>query len=499
MEEEQKAEATFRQAIGTMERARLDYSVAERAAVFRTSGIREFYWGMIRVAARRAHRSNSEDDFIAALQASDSLRARQLGDLLAPGENLTAEAISEFRKGLSPDEAVLIYTAMDQHLVLPAFTADRRLAHISDHDGKAFSNDIVALARDLARSETAISALEPRLVRLGTKLLAPARALISDKKKLLVLSDSALNAIPFDVLSLDDEPYRPLLADYAVRGAPSLKLLLHRRQLKPSAKGLFAVGDPVYARSPVMPDATPGAEHSSTRSSRYLDYFNPLPETQAEVKAVASTFKGEPIELVVGSKAKESLLKRANLRRYRHLHFATHGVLGGEVPGLAEPAIVLGQERGEDGFLTASEVEALRLDADLTVLSACSTGSGQHFEGEGVMSMSRAFTMAGSRSMIVSLWPVPSKETASLMVSFYRKLRGRIPAADALRLAKLEFLVQAKENTAAVGVAEGTSHVSQRGLPIPLGTPPDAGSARDESAAGRTHPFYWAAFVLFGG
>lgn len=115
------------------------------------------------------------------------------------------------------------------------------------------------------------------------------------------------------------------------------------------------------------------------------------------------------------------------------------------------------------------------------------------------MSLSRAFTMAGSRSMIVSLWPVPSKETASLMVSFYRKLRGRIPAADALRLAKLEFLVQAKENTAAVGVAEGTSHVSQRGLPIPLGTPPDAGSARDESAAGRTHPFYWAAFVLFGG
>ena len=77
--------------------------------------------------------------------------------------------------------------------------------------------------------------------------------------------------------------------------------------------------------------------------------------------------------------------------------------------GLAEPALVLAPGPDGDALLRSSEAEKLDLHAvELTVLSACSTGSGQVYAGEGVMGLSRAFLAAGSRAVIVSMWPVVS-------------------------------------------------------------------------------------------
>ena len=125
---------------------------------------------------------------------------------------------------------------------------------------------------------------------------------------------------------------------------------------------------------------------------------------------------------------------------------------------------MLGSESAEDGFLTSSEVSLFKLDAELTVLSACNTGRGEVITGEGVMGMSRAFLAAGSRSVVVSLWPVASKQTELLMVDFYRKLRGGLPAAEALRAAKLEMVARARK-----------------------------------AGAPESHPFFWAPFILLGG
>ena len=148
----------------------------------------------------------------------------------------------------------------------------------------------------------------------------------------------------------------------------------------------------------------------------------------------------------------------------RFLHLATHGILGGEVPGVGEPALVLTAEAGDDGLLTASEIAALRLGAQLAVLSACNTGSGEYVTGEGVMGLSRAFLIAGSRSVVVSLWPVASQATERLMVAFYTNLRAGQDPHEALRAAKLRFRDQARR----------------------------AGSIEH-------HPMFWAPFVVFGG
>ncbi|MDP2278631.1 MAG: CHAT domain-containing protein, partial [Nitrospirota bacterium] len=88
------------------------------------------------------------------------------------------------------------------------------------------------------------------------------------------------------------------------------------------------------------------------------------------------------------------------------------------------------------GFLTMTEVLDLKLDADMAVLSACVTGKGKMVEGEGVANFARAFQHAGARSVVVSLWEVPSKETVEYMKIFYSYLKAGKSRGEALRLAR---------------------------------------------------------------
>ena len=224
-----------------------------------------------------------------------------------------------------------------------------------------------------------------------------------------------------------------------------------------------AIADPRYTQPTSIADVSLEEVKEATRSSRYLSYFQPLPETRSEAEAIARMFGGQTVHLMLGDQALESKVNGSDLKPFGFLHFATHGILGGEVPGLSEPALVLGNEPGEDGFLTSSEVGKLSLNAELTVLSACNTGSGEFVTGEGVMGMSRAFLVAGSRSVVVSLWPVASEETVRLMTGFYRQLKAGKNADEALRETKLKMIEAARKS----GSKEG-------------------------------HPFYWAPFIILG-
>jgi CHAT domain-containing protein len=73
-------------------------------------------------------------------------------------------------------------------------------------------------------------------------------------------------------------------------------------------------------------------------------------------------------------------VKRTALADYRVVYFATHGLVAGEIKGLAEPSLVLTLPKRpsdtDDGLLTASEVAQLKLNAHWVVLSACNTTAG---------------------------------------------------------------------------------------------------------------------------
>jgi CHAT domain-containing protein len=169
------------------------------------------------------------------------------------------------------------------------------------------------------------------------------------------------------------------------------------------------------------------------------------------------------------------------LEEYRYLHFATHGILGNQIPGIYEPALILADEPenlDQDGFLTLSEVENLKIHSEIKVLSACDTGYGEYFTGEGIMGLSRGFLVAGSNSVIVSLWPVASEATVELMTLFYQNLRSGKSKRDSLRLAQLTMMDK-----------KDLKSYRDRGISV---------TDKTINSSNMEHPFYWAPFVLIG-
>lgn len=172
----------------------------------------------------------------------------------------------------------------------------------------------------------------------------------------------------------------------------------------------------------------------------------PLPETADEACALARTLGADVGDVLLGSAATEASLKRLSkdgeLQRASIVHFATHGLVPGDLPGLSEPAIVLTPPAAladdEDGLLTASEVAGLRLDADWVILSACNTAAGDG-GGEALSGLARAFFYAGARSLMVSHWPVDSDAAVRLTTGAVAAIEEdpSIGRAEALRRAML--------------------------------------------------------------
>ncbi len=184
--------------------------------------------------------------------------------------------------------------------------------------------------------------------------------------------------------------------------------------------------------------------------------WTPLPETADELCEVGRRLGVPESEVLLGSRATEAALKdmseQGRLADYAILHFATHGALAGQVQGLAEPGLVLtppatgtSEERAlerDDGFLTASEVATLKLDADWVILSACNTAGSSGETAEPLSGMARAFFYAGARALLVSHWEVGSDAAVKLTTRAFAELKSnpRIGRADAFRISMRELI-----------------------------------------------------------
>ena len=82
----------------------------------------------------------------------------------------------------------------------------------------------------------------------------------------------------------------------------------------------------------------------------------------------------------------------------------------------------------------------MSINSPMVVLSACNTGNGKLYNGEGLMSLARSFILAGVPSVIETLWPVEDVAGSKIMGDFYKYLSYGVPKKAALRLAKLEYI-----------------------------------------------------------
>ncbi len=181
-----------------------------------------------------------------------------------------------------------------------------------------------------------------------------------------------------------------------------------------------------------------------------------LEGTSREISVIDDLFKGSFYE---GTHATEQQFKKL-AENYGILHLATHAIVDDRHPMNSRLLFTINQDSTEDGDLYAWELYNMRLNAEMAVLSACNTGSGKLQQGEGVKSLGWAFTYAGCRSIVMSLWPAQDRSTADLMTYFYQGLSKGYSKDRALQEAKLNYLKHADEIF--------------------------------------SHPFYWAGFVVQG-
>ena len=306
-------------------------------------------------------------------------------------------------------------------------------------------------------------------------LLADAFVDIQETDHVVIIPDGILGLLPFEALidkegkGVNDSSY---IGDrYSIGYYQSATIMALQRTLKQQSatKALFALGNPVFSaddtryttfRSGQKSNAVIankggtafralathkdwGATSRSGDSGKDLVYPS-LPETEGEVRSIAKLFdvKVGPPDILLNLDASAKKLEEVTLKNYRYVHFATHADLPGNVQGVNEPFILLGQvdnAKEEDGFLTMSKVLGLSLNADMVVLSACLTGRGKVMEGEGVANFARAFQHAGARSVLVSLWEVSSDETVEYMEKFYGYLKAGQTRSAALRMTRNEI------------------------------------------------------------
>jgi CHAT domain-containing protein len=256
----------------------------------------------------------------------------------------------------------------------------------------------------------------------------------AQKDSFIIVRDGQLHLVPFD--GLREASGRYVTETRTVIYSPSATsffLLTEPTQRPRTAhKALLAVGGIPYSRSAMNRS---GLTRGYDRSG-----FVDLPSSADEVRIVEAAFPNRESKVLLGTAATEGAFKASGLAEYRLIHLAVHGFADSTFPDRAALVLLSDPSAGEDGFLQASEIVQLRFDADLVVLSACDTAVGPLQGQEGIANLSRAFLLAGARTVVSTLWQVDDTSSLFLMKRFYAHLLAHKSAGWALTAAKRDML-----------------------------------------------------------
>lgn len=321
----------------------------------------------------------------------------------------------------------------------PPLLEDENIQH------SEFERSINYYRRTLVQSATNDSSSKSFARVLYNLLIKPVKDRLVGKKKLIIMPDGILGFLPFETLVNDQGQY--VAENFSVSYTQSLTVseLLNKRRFAENRKPLLAFGGAVYdeisynteiAKNSAQltylkkrVDSSFEQNHSLRSSYESLDLANwaNLPGTLGEVNEIITIISGA--DVLTGNSVSENKVKALSesgkLADYKVLHFATHGLSVPSIPELS--AIVLSQfkneKNGEDGYLRMGEIAKLKINADFVNLSACETGLGKIYGGEGVVGLTQSFLIAGANGLSVSLWQVADESTAKFMTEFYRLLK----------------------------------------------------------------------------
>ncbi|MBQ4819976.1 tetratricopeptide repeat protein [Aquimarina sp. MMG016] len=360
-------------------------------------------------------------------------------------------SVKEVQKNLNDNQTLLEFFVADS--ITYAFTISKNELNVKELSTPKLEEKIEQLREGVLKKNT--KTYKNVAYQLYQTLIAPVKDQIIGKE-LIIVPDGPLWHLNFDLLlTKDDDSNDPkelsyLLKDYAITYANSATLLFNS----------FKTHKPVEKLQECLAfsftDSTNVVETKTMDLAVLRGTDDDLPGTREEIKAIADIIDGQ---YFYGSEANETNFKK-NASQYNILHLALHGDVDNERPENSKLYFTKSKDTIEDNLLYSHELFALDIPAELTVLSACNTGTGKIATGEGIMSLGNAFQYAGTKSLLLSSWEVNDQIAPTLMKSFYANLKEGMNKAQALQQAKLKHL-----NTATIN---------------------------------RTDPFYWGGFYLVG-
>jgi len=319
--------------------------------------------------------------------------------------------------------------------------------------------------------------------RLYDLVWRPLEPYLAQAERVLIAPDGELNLVPFGALPVSVAEEQYLCERHVIQMVTS-----GRDLLAPSAgeaTGAVLLADPAYETEEASPASEGPGTVRSVLTRGVLDlvrgvHLAPLPDTRDEATSIAEQLRrsGGAPRLLLGAEASEGAVK--SLSAPRELVFSTHGFFLEDAERATPDVLRTGEQGGsvllrdpmhrsglalagaqqtldgrrpgggptptDDGVLTAEEVAGLDLGGSrLVVLSACDTGVGEVRRGEGVMGLRRAFSVAGAQAVVMSLWKVPSRETARLMIDFHERYLACADASLAMAQAQRDALRRQRE------------------------------------------------------
>lgn len=379
---------------------------------------------------------------------------------------------------LQAGEAVLAFYIAEKQTYLWVMNGQTVVFRVLPYKWNDAVADTVALRRGLDLSEGYVKDFDFSTAhKVYRHLLAQDAALWGSAKVLNVIPHGPLAQVPFSVL-LTDQPRKGkpaeqpwLMLKLAVVQQPSSGALIALRRAPVRAGNDFSFigfGDPLFAEGVAAPagkvrslrllatperkdavnalragEKTKVSDDATPVAGRVFSLLSPLPDTAQELSEIAGVVKADSVrDIFIGKRASEGNLKKADLKRYRIVAFATHGLTPGELPELDQPALAMANptlsgDSENDGLLTLEEVLALKLDADWVVLSACNTAGADGVSGEAISGLGRGFFFAGTRSLLVSNWAVETVSARLLTTGLFRQQAAapQMGRAEALQAA----------------------------------------------------------------
>lgn len=377
---------------------------------------------------------------------------------------------------LKADEALVTYLANEKELLIWVIRPGLAQMLRVDTTKATLSKQIARLRRrvDISRGVLPyFSTAEAQA--LYEVVFAPVAQYLDGAKHVMVVADGPLQSLPFGLLvtspgaKKSKAPVPWLIRQFAISNLPSVPSLRALRRFERGAHApepFIGFGDPMLdgakgkARNVSMAKVFARGALADIGEVRRLPR---LPETADELKNIARSLGSTGGNVWLRDAATERRAKSVDLSQFRVVAFATHGLITGDFPGLAQPALVLTPptipSEIDDGLLTASEISGLKLNAEWVILSACNTAAADGSPGaDGFSGLAKAFFYAGSKTLLVSHWAVDSKRTVALTSQLFAEARNGASPAEALRRAMLSL----------------------------------------EKNPNTSHPAYWAPFVVVG-